>query len=56
WEEQVLSAGDQEIFRNFFRGETVSRVRSLECSHVSEMVEEFNVVPVTVKGHRSLQD
>lgn len=56
WEAQMKTAAEKETFRKFYGGHTVNQIKSRDCDHVSERVEDFFVIQCDVKGKATLHD
>jgi ubiquitin carboxyl-terminal hydrolase 34 len=56
WERQILAPDAKRKFRSFYGGQLVQQVKSKECPHISERMEEFSAIQCDIKGKSSLQE
>ena len=56
WEDQILSKEAKKEFRSIYGGSSVTQVKSLDCDHISERVEDYLTVSCEIKGKHTLQD
>lgn len=56
WEGQILATDSKMRFRSFFGGQLVQQVKSKECPHISERLEDFSAIQCEIKGKTSLQE
>ena len=56
WEGQILATDSKMLFRSFFGGQLVQQVKSKECPHISERLEDFSAIQCEIKGKTSLQE
>jgi ubiquitin carboxyl-terminal hydrolase 34 len=55
WEGQILAEA-KKAFRAFYGGQLVQQVKSKECPHISERLEQFSAIQCDIKGKTCLQD
>lgn len=56
WEDQIMDKDAKHQFRSIYGGRSVTQIKSLDCDHVSERMEEYLTVSCEVKGKRSLDE
>jgi ubiquitin carboxyl-terminal hydrolase 34 len=56
WEGQILAPEAKRKFRSLYGGQIVQQVKSKECEHVSERLEDFSAIQCDIKGKTSLQE
>ena len=56
WEDQVIDKEAKRQFRSIYGGRSVTQIKSLDCNHVSERMEDYLTVSCEVKGKQSLYD
>ncbi|EHL01413.1 putative ubiquitin carboxyl-terminal hydrolase FAF [Glarea lozoyensis 74030] len=56
WEGQILSPEAKKAFRAFYGGQLVQQVKSKECPHISERLEQFSAIQCDIKGKTCLQE
>ena len=55
-EAQLISDTDRKSFRGLYGGHIVQQIKSKECPHVSERVEQFSAIQCEIKGKAGLVD
>jgi ubiquitin carboxyl-terminal hydrolase 34 len=56
WEGQILAPEAKKQFRAFYGGQLVQQVKSKECPHISERLEQFSAIQCDIKGKTCLQE
>lgn len=56
WESQLPDIETKSRFRSFFGGKLVTQVKSLDCQHVSERLEDYFAIQCEVKGKATLTE
>ena len=56
WEDQLTDKDAKTRLRSIYGGHSVTQIKSLDCEHVSERVEEYLTVSCEVKGKHSLEE
>lgn len=54
WESQLPNKALKDRFRSFFGGQIVTQIKSVDCSHVSERIEDSAAIQCEVKGKANL--
>ena len=56
WEAQIVSTNDKNLFRGFYGGQMVQQIKSKECPHISERLEQFSAIQCDIQGNATLID
>jgi ubiquitin carboxyl-terminal hydrolase 34 len=56
WEGQILAPEAKKAFRAFYGGQLVQQVKSKECPHISERLEQFSAIQCDIKGKTCLRE
>ncbi|KAF7921904.1 uncharacterized protein EAE97_011195 [Botrytis byssoidea] len=56
FEREPLDDDDKRKVRSFYGGKLVQQIKSKECPHISERLEDFSAIQCDIKGKQSLEE
>lgn len=55
-EADMSSDAGKKTLREFYGGQLVQQIKSQECQHISEKIEDFSAIQCEVRGNLTLQE